>query len=310
MVAPVTSRVPDLDALRLLVGVAQTGSIGGAARAAGTTQQSASERLRAVEAQVGLPLVERGARGSRLTQAGVVVTEWAVRLLDLADEIDLAIEGLREDRGRELTVWASMTVTESLLPRWLVLLRQRQEAEGLRPTTVSLRATNSRAVVDAVRDGTADLGFVEGADAPAGVQSRTLLEDELLLVAAAGSPLARRRSPLSAEEVAGLALTGREPGSGTRQVVEAALATHGLAPTPPLVELTTATAVREAVLAGSPAAFLSRRVVDRELASGHLVRVRVRGLDVRRVFRAVWLGPPEPPSGPVRELVGLARSTR
>ncbi|MGZ4498543.1 MAG: LysR family transcriptional regulator [Nocardioides sp.] len=303
------SHVPDLPALRLLVGVARHGSIGGAAREAGVTQQAASERLRGVEAQVGLTLLRRGARGSELTPAGVVLVEWARRLLDVADELDTAIDGLRSDRGRELAVHASMTVAESMVPRWLVRLRQRQVAEGVRPTTVSLTAGNSRQVLDAVRGGAAHLGFVEGLEVPDGLRSRRVATDRLVLVAPPGTPLARRRTPLTPDEVAGLALTGREAGSGTREVVEAALARHGLATAAPALELTTATAVREAVRAGSAPAFLSRRVVERDLAAGQLAEVPVTGLALERAFRAVWVGTAEPPAGPARELVALARAT-
>lgn len=303
------SRVPDLAGLSLLVGIARHGSIGGTARAHGITQQAASERLRAIEAQVGLTLVQRGARGSQLTQAGVVVSQWAARLLELADEIDVAIEGLRGDRSRDLSVWSSMTIAESLIPRWLVLLRRRQEGEGRRPTAVSLTAANSRDVVDAVRDGTAHLGFVEGVEAPTGVRSLPVVRDELILVTAAGAPIGRRRTPLSPEEVAELSLTSRERGSGTREVIEMALRAHGLTMGDSVVELTTATAIREAVLAGSSPAFLSRRVVARELAAGLLTAVPTRELDLRRTFRAVWVGTKEPPAGPVRDLVSIARTT-
>ena len=301
-----STRVPDLDALRLLVGVARHGSIGATARANGVTQQAASERLRAVEAQVGLTLVRRGARGSELTQAGVVVVEWAARLLDLADEIDHAIDGLRGDRGRELIVWSSMTVAESLLPRWLVLLRQRQEHEGLEPTAVSFTAANSAQVAEAVRGGHAHVGFVEGTTTPPGLRSAVVAVDELLLATGAGTPLGRRRSPLAPREVAGLVMTAREEGSGTREVVAAALRRHRLKLTEPAVELTTATAVREAVAAGGPPAFLSRRVARRELEAGRLVAVPTEDLDLTRSFRAVWVGGAQPPAGPVRELVGLA----
>lgn len=304
-----TSHVPDLAALRLLVGVARHGSIGGTARAHGVSQQSASERLRAIEAQVGLTLLSRGARGSRLTDDGVVLVEWAARLLDLADEIETAIDGLRADRGRELHVCASMTVAESLVPRWLVALRRRQEAGGHLPTAVSLTATNSRTVVQAVGEGSAHLGFVEGVDAPPGLRSQVVASDELLLVVPPGTPLSRRRTGLSPVEVAALSLTSREPGSGTRQVLEAALAEHGLTMAAPAVELTTATAVREAVIAGSAPAFLSSRVVARELAAGHLVAVPTTGLALKRSFRAVWIGSATPPAGPVRDLVGIARTS-
>lgn len=303
-----SSHLPDLDGLRLLTGIARHGSIGGTARANGISQQAASERLRAMEAQTGLTLVRRGARGSQLTEAGVVVAEWAARLLDIADEIDTAIQGLRGERSRELAVWASMTIAESLIPRWLVLLRQRQQGEGYQPTAVSLNAANSQHVVEAVREGTAHVGFVEGVEAPTGVRSVTVAHDELVLVTTAGTPLSRRRTALSPAEVAVLGLTSREQGSGTREVLEIALARHGLMAGEPDVELTTATAIRQAVIAGSAPAFLSRRVVARDVDSGSLSVVAVQDLDLRRYFRAVWVGTRNPPAGAVRDLVAIARS--
>jgi len=303
------SRVPDLDALRLLVGIAQHGSIGGTARAHGISQQAASERLRAMEAQTGLTLVKRGALGSHLTQAGVMVAQWAARLLDVADEIDTAIEALRGDRGRGMSVWASMSIAESLIPRWLVQLRQRQLGEGHRPTVVSLSASKSETVVEAVRAGTAHLGFVEGVNAPGGLRYADIAHDELVLVAAAGTPLSGRRAPLSPEEVAELTLASRERGSDTREVLESSLLAHGLTMGDSVVELTTATAIRETVLAGRSPAFLSRRVVARDLDSRQLLVVPTTQLDLRFVFRAVWVGTQQPPAGPVRELVSIARTT-
>ncbi|MCW2819149.1 MAG: LysR-family transcriptional regulator, partial [Marmoricola sp.] len=155
--------------------------------------------------------------------------------------------------------------------------------------------------------GSAHVGFVEGVDPPAGVASEVVATDELVLVAAPGSALTRRRGALEPAEVAELALTSREQGSGTREVVERALAAHGFAGAAPVAELTTATAQRQSVVAGSAPAFLSRRVVERDLASGELVLVPTRDLVLVRSFRAVWSGPGAPPAGPVRDLVGLAR---
>lgn len=304
-----TTHVPDLAGLRLLVAIARTGSIGAAAREAGVSQQAASERLRGVEAQTGLTLVVRGPRGSELTPSGVTVAEWAARLIELTEEVETAIGGLREQRSRGLGVWASMTVADALLPRWLVELRQRQVREGSTTTAVSLTAANSHQVEDAVRDGLAQLGFVEGVDRPRHLRSTVVAHDALVLVAAADDPLARRRSVVTAAEVATVAMTSREPGSGTRDVVEQALARVGLTTSEPLVELTTTSAVREAVLAGSGPAFLSERVVARDVEAGRLVVVRT-DLDLRRAFRAVWVGGPQPPAGPARDLVAIARRQR
>lgn len=303
---PLSPHLPDLTALSLLVDVARFGSIGAAARAQGMTQQAASERLRGVEAQVGFTVLHRSARGSTLTASGTVLVEWASRLLDVANEVDGAIASLRTDRRRELQVAASMTVAEHLVPRWLVQLRERQTREGVEPTAVSLQAANSRHVIAAVTDGSADLGFVEGTDVPDELGSRALSSDELLLVVAAGMPLSSQRTALTPLQVADLSLTSREVGSGTREVLERALATHGLTMAAPAVELTTSTAVRASVRAGGAPAFLSSLVVENDVAAGHLVVVPTTGLDLQRTFRAVWAGSDTPPSGPVRELLGLA----
>lgn len=298
-------RLPDLPALSLLVEVARGGSIGAAGRRHGITQQAASARLRGLERELGVPLLHRASRGSELTPAGLIVVEWADRLLQVCDELTSAVDTLRADRDRELVIFASMTVAEFLLPGWLVRLRDRQRRTG-RVTSVSLTAANSQQVIAAVRDGRAQLGFVEGLEAPTDLRSVELGSDELVLVVAPDHPYARRRS-WGPARVASVSLTSRDPGSGTRQVVEQALAEHGLRPAEPDVELKTSTAVRETVRAGGQPGFLSRRMITQDVQSGQLQIIATPGLDLTRRFRALWSGPAQPPAGPIRDLLGLAR---
>ncbi len=243
-----------------------------------------------------------------LTAQGVIVVEWAGRLLAAAEEMSAAIGALRTDRDRGLHISASMTVAEHLLPRWLVALAA-QQGSGRRVgarTAVSLTATNSRQVIAAVTNGEAQLGFIEQPEAPSELSVLDIGTDELVLVAAPEDRWARRRRPQTPAEVAGRALTSREPGSGTRDVVERALARHGLSMAPPAVELTTSTGVREAVRSGGAPAFLSRRTVGADLDAGQVVLVRTTGLDLTRVLRAVWVGGTRPPAGPSRDLLAIA----
>lgn len=296
-------RLPDLPSLRLLADVSRLGSIGAAGREAAISQQSASERLRALEARTGLALVQRSTSGSTLTPTGRLLVEWTADLLERADEVEAAIRTLREDRSLELHVHASMTVAEHLLPRWLVRLRRE------RSVAATLTATNSDAVLAAVRAGEADVGFVEGpGDEPgtAGLGSVVVGADELALVAALDDPWAGRRAPLTASEVAARALTSRERGSGTRLVWERALRAAGADGSRPEAELTTTAAVLSSVAAGGPPAFVSRRAAERDVAAGVLVEVATTGLDLTRSFTAVWLGGRRPPAGPVRDLLAVA----
>ncbi|RLV48377.1 LysR family transcriptional regulator [Nocardioides mangrovicus] len=292
--------LPDLGSLRLLADVARLGSIGAAGRAGGISQQSASERLRAMETQTGIALVHRSTGGSSLTPGGRLLVEWSSRLLSDADEVEHALLTLREDNVRRLRVFASMTTAEYLVPRWLVTLRRE------RGTLASLQAANSDLVLDALREDRADLGFVEGPADLAGLAHEVVGGDRLVLVASPDDPWAVRRRPVLPQELGNRALTTREAGSGTRRTVEEALAAATTTPTPPEVELTTNAAVIAAVRAGSPPAFVSELAASSDLAAGRLVAIPTAQIDLRRRFTAVWVGDTRPPRGPVRDLLGIA----
>jgi molybdate transport repressor ModE-like protein len=291
-------RVPDLGALELLLAVARLGSLGGAARELGITQPAASSRIRSMERQLGVALVDRSPRGSRLTDAGALVTDWARRIVEAAEAFDAGAQALRVRRDSRLRVAASMTIAEYLLPGWLLALRA-----GRPDTAVSLHAGNSATVAERLLSDEADLGFVEGLTVPSGLDSVVIAHDHLIVVTAPGHVWARRRRPLEAAELAATPLILREKGSGTRQVLDAALG--GLAR--PLIELSSTTAVKAAVVSGAGPAVLSELAVGEELSMRRLVRVPVDGVSLARDLRAVW-PTGHRPVGPARDLLSLTRA--
>jgi DNA-binding transcriptional LysR family regulator len=303
-----SSRVPELASLQMLSVVARTGSLRLAAAELGATQQNLSQRVRTMEAQVGVPLLARGPRGSQLTASGRLIVQWASRVLDAAAELDAGITSLRTDRAGRIRVAASLTVAEHLLPRWMVMLRDQQHRAGQPSTSVELEAANSRTVCARIAEGAADLGFVEGPRAPRNLRSRTVGRDELLLVVPGSHPWARRRRPIGAAELAATPLVCRERGSGTRQALTAALAAAlpGVPQAEPALELTGTAAVKAAIIAGAGPGALSSLAVADDIALGRLRPLAVTGVDLVRSLRAVWGGGPQPPAGPVRDLVALA----
>ena len=305
--------MPDLTALEILVAVARTGSLSSAAREAGLTQQAVSARLAALEARTGVRLATRTPRGAQLTPQGAVVVQWADRLLQTAAEMDAGLAALREDSRSTLRVSASLTVAEHLLPGWLVSLGAEAARRGEAAIQVVLTATNSDHVIEAVRDGAADLGFIEGPTVPAGLRSRVVGQDDLVLVVPPGHAWSRRRAAVGAAELAGTAMVTRERGSGTREFLTAALREAlgaEFRQATPVLELSTAAAVRAAVLAGAAPAVLSRLAAGDDLRSGRLREVAVDGLDLRRELRAVWTGPRVPPAGALRALLGHIGTAR
>jgi molybdate transport repressor ModE-like protein len=296
-------RVPDLDGLVLLLEVAEQGSLGRAATQHGLSQPAVSARIQAMERLVGFPLLTRTARGSHLTSGGALLADWARDVLHAAAVLDAGIDSLRGDREGRLRVSASLTVAEYLLPGWLVRL-----AAALPDTAVSLTASNSAEVAAAVLDGKAEIGFVECPELPAGLQARVFAHDRLVVVAPPGHPWTRHRRPIDGPELAATRLVQREPSSGTRTSLEAALAAFG-PPATPLLELSTSSAVRSAAAAGAGPAVLSDLAVRDDIAAGRLVRVPVRGVDLTRQLRAVW-PTAQRLSPPARHLLQLAEHGR
>ena len=298
--------MPDLSSLEVLLAVARTGSLSAAAREIGVTQQAVSARMAALETQTGVRLAVRSTRGASLTPAGIVVAQWADRLLTQAYEIDAGLAALRDEGRSRIRVSASLTVAEQLLPAWLVSLQAANTRRGEPSVQVVLTATNSDHVLEQVRAGSADLGFVEGPGLPRGLRSRVVAHDELVLVVPPGHRWTRRPAGVEPAELGGTPLVRREPGSGTRDFLDAALR-RALGPdhhpAAPALELSTAASVRAAVLAGAAPAVMSRLAVADDLRAGRLREIAVPGLDLRRRLRAVWSGPRVPPPGAVRTLL-------
>lgn len=290
---PISSRLPALEELETAHVAARLGSVGAAARELGISQQAASRRIRAVETRLDLVLFARSPRGVVPTARAVPVMEWIGDLLRAAENLSQGVASLA---GRGLaTVATSMTIAEHVLPAWIMALRVRHP--GLE---VSVTTGNTDEVIAAVLADEVQLGFVEGPAAPSTVECVPFADDELVLVVPPEHPWARRES-IPRAELRATRLVLREPGSGTRQTLEAAL--PGLAA--PLVELGTTAAVKAAALAGTRPTVLSRLAVRHELDDGRLVVVPVDGLDLTRSLQVIRR-PDRPVRGAAADLLDIA----
>src|SRR3984957_11792556 len=160
-----SARVPDLAALEVLLSVARTGSLGRAAQEPGVSQQAVSARIRAMEAQTGVTLVQRTARGSALTAEGAGIAQGAGRVLDVAGGLASETAARRRARRTRLRLCASLTIAERLLPAWLVSYRAAARDRGGADVEIVLSAANTDGVITHVTDGGGDLGFVESPNA-------------------------------------------------------------------------------------------------------------------------------------------------
>lgn len=279
---PLGPSFPELASLDLFVSVVELGSVSRAAAAHGVAQPSASSRLRHLERQLGMKLLERSPSGSVPTDAGVVVAGWAEAILRSAHELKAGLEAFQAEQAGRLRVVASFTIAEYLLPQWLGRFAREHPGDS-----VALEVANSTSVIERLRGGNADLGFIETTSEVEGLDEQLVANDELVAVVAPGHPWAKRKA-VPVEALAATPLVMREAGSGTREALEAALSAIDLGPPTAILELGSTSAVRSAVIDGNSPTVISRLAVADELAAGSLVEIAVEGLVIERSLRAVW----------------------
>jgi DNA-binding transcriptional LysR family regulator len=105
--APLARRVSDLAAMELLLAVARLGSLGRAARELGISRPAAGGAP--LERQPGVAPVRGSPGGSRLTDDGALVSEWAREVLEAAEAFDAGARALRGRRDSRLRFAAGMT---------------------------------------------------------------------------------------------------------------------------------------------------------------------------------------------------------
>jgi len=179
--------------------VAQTGSVGGAARLLNKTASAVSQQLRRVEAHFGVALFEKVGRGVRLSPAGEAALASLTRLFDEASSLQGLLAELATERVTTLRVAASDYLGEALL---LPVLR-RLFAEALPPLRFEITTTNSIEAARLVADGLVDVALVS-THRPAGPDDVQLCRQRFFWVAPKVEKTAGRALPISAR-------LGREP---------------------------------------------------------------------------------------------------
>jgi DNA-binding transcriptional LysR family regulator len=246
-------------------------------------------------------LLQRSPTGARLTPAGERVVALSRRVLSDTRELMAGVAALVAEESSHLRVAASLTVAEYLLPAWLAALH-RKDPDAI----LAVEVTNSAQVVARVAEHHADVGFVEGHQPRLGAMKTVVVRtDHLVMVVDPSHPWAHRQSPVTGPELAEAELIVREPGSGTRQVLEDTLDAFGGLRSH--LELGSTAAILAAVRRGEGPAALSALAVADDLDAGRLVAVPTEGITLTRSLRAVW--PTDRPLPPLaRDLLGIASS--
>ena len=289
------------DHLLTFVRVAQLGTLSAAASQLHLTQPAVSSQIKLLTQAVGEPLLKRHRYGVRLTPAGEGLLPHAAaleRALAGAQRYAAELHGLEHGA---LNIAASTTIAGALLPGVLATYHARFPGIELR-----VQQGNTGEVTALLLAANCELALIEGpASVGADVWQRVFRRDRLRLVVAPGHPLAGA-GLLTPTDLSGLGLVWRELGSGTREVARAALAASNV-PTREVLTLTGTEAVKEAVISGLGAAFVSELSVRREVESGRLICPPLHLPGLEREL-SILSAPDERLSKAVRVFLGMLQS--
>jgi DNA-binding transcriptional LysR family regulator len=268
--------------LSVFHGVAKAGSVNAAARLLHTSQPAVSRELRTLEARLGAPLFDRLPRGMRLTEAGQVLLSYAERIFGLEQAAERALRELADLEGGELALGASNTLGTYLLPPLVAAFHSHYPKVRL-----NLEVGNTQEIVKGVLDARFTLGFVEGRVREDTLEAKEFQRDRIVAVVAPEHPLAKAGG-LSLRSLADSPSILREPGSGTREIVERAFARHSVTLRCGL-QISNSEALKRAAMGGGGVGWISELCVTEELRSGRLVVLKMPRLTLERPLYSLRL---------------------
>lgn len=269
----------NLDRLRTFRVLAETLHFRKTAERLHISQSAVSQQISALEAELGVLLVERIGRRTFLTPAGKVLADEAGKVVAAVDRAGEAVRAFGAGESDRLRLGASTTPGVYIVPAALGAFRA-----ALPMVELSLQIANSGEVEQALVENDLDLGVVGEDITHTELFQVDIGEDEIVAV---GSPSLVPRRRLRAPELAKLPIVAREAGSATRRYVDAGLAKIGVKPKVAF-ELPSPEAQVRAAGAGLGLAFVSRHVAAADVAAKRLVAVRIEGLRLVRPITAAY----------------------
>lgn len=248
--------------LKVFHTVAKLLSFTKAAEALHMTQPAVTFQVRQLEEYFNTRLFDRTHNKVNLTQAGERVAEFAERIFDLYSEMENSVRDLTGEISGALTIGASTTIAEYMLPALLGEFKNRYPEINLR-----LKVSNTEGIVSMVEHNVIDLGVVEAPVSNKNLIVEVCHDDRLVVVAPSDHELVKRGGKVKAADLVRYPFVSREEGSGTRDVVTQYLLEEKITPGDMNIglELGSPEAIKGAVEAGMGITIISRSIIEKEL---------------------------------------------
>jgi len=252
-----------------------------AAKEMNISQPAVSKNIQELESQAGRNLFDRTGNRIKLTEAGQLFLDHAMRLTSIYETLNGELGLLDGVLLGELRLGASTTLSHYILPQILAKFH-------LSFPSINLKVLhgNSRQIEELLLDKTIDLGVVEGLSDNPSMKYEIFLKDEVVLVTRKGNPKIAAKDVFSHKQLLNLEYVLREEGSGTNEVIRKALLTAGIDWHALYVKvyLASTESIKNFLMTTDCFTFLSIHAISKELQSGELQVVEVNNLNMKRHF--------------------------
>ncbi len=264
----------DYHKLKIFKTVADTGSFSKAAELLFLSQPTVTLQIKKIENYLGVVLFKRDKKKVTLTEAGEVLYKYASKIIEDYLLLEEGVSNLKEGLQKRITVGASTTIGEFLLPDIVSKFIENYNAH------FNLFIGNSKEIEEGILSKTFYIGLIEDEITSAKFERIPFYSDEIILISSISTDIP---DIINIEDLKKYSFIFREKGSGTRNIVEKHLKEKNIEISP-AVEISSSKAIAKIVENTSFLAFVSKLVVDEEIKKKKLKEIKVKDLKIKRDF--------------------------
>ncbi|XER05877.1 HTH-type transcriptional regulator CysL [Sporomusa rhizae] len=259
--------------------VCDEGNMTAAAKKLHIAQPSVSQAIGELEKYYNIRLFERLGRKLFITLAGEKLLTYARYIVNLNKEAEAAMREIHHNST--IQIGASVTVGTCMLPGIILAFNT-----GKPKVKVISLVSNTKIIEEMLLVDQLDIGIIEGKIHSPEIVCVPFMSDELVLVSDTSHPLAKKGT-VELSELNNMPFIVREEGSGTRELFESVMASHGINWEVAGV-YNNAEAIKHTVAAGLGISVMSRLTVQKEVNRNELAIVEIEGMYFKRQFHIVY----------------------
>ncbi len=265
--------------MRIFVAVCTYQTVTMAAEKLYLAQPTVSLAIKELEEYYGVCLFNRFSHRLYLSETGKLFLDYAIHIIALYDELDTKVKNW--DKLGTLRIGASITIGTYLLPKFVAEFYKNHPQMKIQAVIKNSEELEKQIIMNDI-----DFAFIEGEIHNTQIKGEKIMEDELVLICGKDHPLANT-DYIEMSQLPNYDFILRENGSGTREFFDSILLVHNMA-IKPIWESVSTQAIVNAVSYGLGLSMLPYIMIQEDLNSGRVKKIRIKDVNLRRSFYIIY----------------------